>query len=227
MTGLRIEDLTPEERAAEVALHRPLADAVRGLVDATIRTTVDDDEVRAVTAEVEALVARLRARQLDGAFGVRYAHDGPPRNHGNAVVGLRNAVAPPLKIVRDREAMTARAEFELGAAYEGPDGLVHGGVSALVLDQVAGEAASLGGSPGMTGTLTLRYRRGTPLGRLTAEARIDRVEGWKTFVTGHLGDAEGPTVEFEAVFVTPRWARALMERDRQGRGTREAPDRFE
>jgi acyl-coenzyme A thioesterase PaaI-like protein len=142
------------------------------------------------------------------------------------VVGLRNAVAPPLRIVRDREARTARAEFELGAAYEGPGGLVHGGVSALLLDQVAGEAASLGGSPGMTGTLTLRYRRGTPLGRLTAEARIDRVEGWKTFVTGHIADAEGPTVELEAVFVTPRWARGLIERDR-AEGKREAPDRFE
>jgi hypothetical protein len=41
---------------------------------------------------------------------------------------------------------------------------VHGGVSAMILDQMLGEAAGAGGKPGMTGTLTLRYRQATPLG---------------------------------------------------------------
>ena len=70
-----------------------------------------------------------------------------------------------------------------------------------------GEAAGAGGKPGMTGTLTLRYRRGTPLGDLRAEAHIDRVEGIKTYAVGHLADAEGVTVEAEGVFILPRWAR--------------------
>ena len=56
------------------------------------------------------------------------------------------------------------SDFHLGAAYEGPPGLVHGGVSAMILDQILGEAAGAGGKPGMTGTLTLTYRQGTPLG---------------------------------------------------------------
>jgi hypothetical protein len=63
----------------------------------------------------------------------------------------------------------------------------------------------------MTGTLTVRYRRGTPLGDLRGEAHIERVEGVKTFVVGHLADAEGVTVEAEGVFILPRWARQPPE----------------
>ena len=62
----------------------------------------------------------------------------------------------------------------------------------------------------MTGTLTLRYRRGTPLGGLHAEAHIDRVDGIKTYAVGHIADAEGVTVEAEGVFILPKWARKAV-----------------
>jgi hypothetical protein len=77
----------------------------------------------------------------------------------------------------------------------------------MILDHVLGEGASLPGAPRLTGTITMRYRRLTPLGDLHTEARIVRVEGIKTFTVGHIGDAEGVTVEAEGVFITPRWAR--------------------
>ncbi len=85
---------------------------------------------------------------------------------------------------------------------------MHGGVCALVLDQILGEAASEGlTKPLFTGTITLRYLRGTPLGPLRAEAAIERTDGIKTYVSGHLSDAEGKTVEAEGIFVQPAWAR--------------------
>lgn len=100
------------------------------------------------------------------------------------------------------------SEFSLGAAYEGPPGLVHGGVCALVLDHILGEAASDGlTKPRFTGTITCKYSRGTPLGPLRAEAFVERTEGIKTFVRGALCDADGVTVEAEGVFITPAWAR--------------------
>jgi len=93
-------------------------------------------------------------------------------------------------------------------AYEGPPGLVHGGVCALVLDHMLGEAASEGlTKPLFTGTITVKYLRGTPLGALRADADVDRVEGVKTFVRGNLSDALGVTAEAEGVFVQPAWAR--------------------
>jgi acyl-coenzyme A thioesterase PaaI-like protein len=72
---------------------------------------------------------------------------------------------------------------------------------------VLGEAASNTENPRFTGTITMRYLRTTRLGRLHAEARIDRTEGVKTFAVGHLADEEGITVEAEGVFIQPKWAR--------------------
>ncbi len=219
MAGYVQDDITPEELERQKAVYVPLTQAVRELVDATIRTEVDDDEIRAVQAEVEALTARLRTHQLEGPYGVRFGVTGRGRPWGNSVVGLRNAIAPPLAIEHD-DSGRAWADFHLGAAYEGPPNLVHGGVSALILDQMLGEAAGAGGKPGMTGTLTLRYRRGTRLGDLRAESWIDRSEGIKTWAKGHILDDEGVTVEAEGVFILPKWAR-------EAPATKPAPSYFE
>ncbi|GAA4739889.1 PaaI family thioesterase [Nocardioides endophyticus] len=196
------EDITPEQVEREQALYGPFTEVVRELVDATIRTQIDEDEARAIKDELEGIVERMRTRQLDGPYAV----NNRGRHWGNTVVGLRNAVAPPLHI--DRES-TGRvwSSFHLGAAYEGPPGLVHGGVSALVLDQLLGEATGAGGRPGMTASLTLIYRRATPLGDLRGEAWIERTEGIKTWARGNLSDDEGVTVEAEGLFILPRWAR--------------------
>jgi acyl-coenzyme A thioesterase PaaI-like protein len=201
-----LEDIDGAEIDRRAALYGPLADAVRELIDATIRTETGADVIRDVEATVRAATARLRERQIDGAYGVRFTPDGTGMPWGNAVVGLRNPIAPPLDIERDEDGRH-HSRFTLGAAYEGPPGHVHGGVCALVLDHLLGMTASPGDKPNFTGTLTLRYRRATPLGPLHAEARIDRVEGVKTFVVGTLSDAEGVTVEAEGVFITPAWAR--------------------
>ena len=99
------------------------------------------------------------------------------------------------------------ADFTLGAAYEGPPGHVHGGVCAMVLDHVLGATAHKPGRPAVTGTLSVRYLRGTPLGPLRAEAHVDRVEGVKTFASGHIADAQGITVRAEGVFLHPRESR--------------------
>ncbi|MFC6343761.1 PaaI family thioesterase, partial [Nocardioides hankookensis] len=157
-------------------------------------------------AEVEAVVKRLRAQQMPGPAGVRFNSEGRAWNWGNAVVGLRNAIAPPLEIVHVRSGL-AHANVDLGAAYEGPPGLVHGGATALLLDHIMGETAAAAFTRvTFTGTLTMVYRRGTPLGPLRLDARIDREEGRKVWVVASIGDEEGPTVEAEGIFIIPRWA---------------------
>jgi acyl-coenzyme A thioesterase PaaI-like protein len=80
---------------------------------------------------------------------------------------------------------------------------VHGGVTAMMLDHLMGETASGMQRPTFTGTLTMRYRRGTPLGPLHLEGRIDREEGRKVFVVATISDAEGVTVEADGVFIEP------------------------
>lgn len=201
-----VDDLSAEDVARLRSIYEPLTASVRELIDATIRTEMDADAVAAAKAEIDKATARLRTRQLDGSFGVRFGSEGDQMPWGNAVIGLRNPIAPPLSVRKDVDG-TVSADFHLGAAYEGPPGHVHGGVAALILDHVLGDAASSNDKPRLTGTITMRYRRITPLGDLHVEARIVRTEGVKTFAVGHLADANGVTVEAEGVFIQPRWAR--------------------
>lgn len=207
----RTVDMTDEEFAAEQALYGGLTEALRRLNEVSLRTTVSPELVATATREVEEITARLEAEMIPANFGVVVTNNGRVRGYGNTVVGLRNPLAPPLQIVQDRIKGGASSEFFLNALYEGPPGKVHGGVLALVLDQIFGEAAAAGGTPGMTGTLTLRYRKPTALGACSASAWVESTAGIKTIVKGELRDAEGEiTVEAEGLFILPRWAREQL-----------------
>jgi acyl-coenzyme A thioesterase PaaI-like protein len=200
------DNISAEEVQRLRAVYEPLAQSVRELIDATVRTEVDAEAVAAAKAEIDSATARLRHKQIDGSFGVRLLSSGERMAWGNAVIGIRNPIAPPLVIQHDA-AGRAWCDLHLGASYEGPPGHVHGGVAALVLDHLLGAAASDGVNPRLTGEISLRYVRATRLGHLHAEATTTRIDGVKTFATGHLADDEGVTVEAEGVFIQPRWDR--------------------
>jgi acyl-coenzyme A thioesterase PaaI-like protein len=182
-----------------------LADSVRRLIDVTIRTEAGAAAVAAAKTQIDCAVEQLSEALMPGSFGVRDTVDGQPLASGNVVIGARNPVAPPLVIHRDAGAVWT--EITLGAAYEGPAGYVHGGVCAMILDHILGATAHQPGRPAYTGTLILRYVRGTPLGPLRAEAHVDRLEGAKTFAKGHIADSGGITVMAEGVFIIPANAR--------------------
>jgi acyl-coenzyme A thioesterase PaaI-like protein len=182
---------------------RLLADSVRRLIDATIRTQIDAVALVEVSHTIDCATRELNAALMPSSFGIQAADDGRPMTWGNVLIGLRNAIAPPLVVNHGSDGVVW-CHFTLGAAYEGPAGLVHGGVCAMVLDHVLGATAHKPGRPAFTGTLRIRFLRGTPLGALRAQAHIDRVEGAKTFAIGHLADAHGVTVEAEGVFIHAR-----------------------
>lgn len=208
--NITYEVMSAEEHARLTALYGPLTDAVRDLIDATLRTQVDGDTVHDARNAIQAVTRTLRSSQLAEPQGVRYAVDGRPLAWGNAVIGMRNPISPPLTIHHDPDGARCWSEFSLGSAYEGPPGLVHGGICALVLDHILGEAASEGlTKPLFTGTITVKYLRGTPLGKLRAEATIERIEGIKTIARGHISDDDGITAEAEGVFIKPAWAREV------------------
>jgi hypothetical protein len=182
---------------------RQLTDSVRRLIDATIRTRVDAATLAAARAKIDCATEELGTALMPVSFGVRQTGDGRTMAWGNVVIGLRNPLAPPLSINHGDDGLVW-SDFALGAPYEGPPGHVHGGVCAMVLDHVLGATAHKPGKPAYTGTLRIRFLRGTPLGPLHAEARVDRVQGVKTFAVGHLSDAQGVTVQAEGVFIHPR-----------------------
>ena len=201
------EVITADQHHQLTARYGPLTDAVRDLINATIVTGVGAETIDDARRAIEAVTKTLRRNADDKSAGVRYAVDGRPLAWGNAVIGMRNPIAPPLTVQHGDDGR-CWSDFTLGAAYEGPPGLVHGGICALVLDHVLGEAASEGlTKPLFTGTITVRYLRGTPLGSLRAEAVIERKEDIKTFVRGSISDAAGSTAEAEGIFIKPAWAR--------------------
>ncbi|WP_424324248.1 PaaI family thioesterase [Gordonia sp. (in: high G+C Gram-positive bacteria)] len=202
--NFRLVDLTPEQIAERLGVVEPLTDSVRSLIDAVIRTEVDDDRLHAAREKIDAIVADLRSEQKPGSFGLEFTSDLHGLPWGNAAVGARNAIAPPMRIVH-HEDKTATCEVDLGAAYEGPSGLVHGGVSALLLDQLLGEVVSVNDKmPSFTGTLNVKYVAPTPLGPVRLHAEIVNREGRKTFVRGHIATTDGTvTVTAEGIMVAP------------------------
>lgn len=199
--------ITEEEYQHQRALYGPLTEAVRKLIYASLHTEIDETTVADAQAKIEAVTQILESKQRSVTTTLRHEATGRPLAWANPAVGLRNAIAPPM-VIQHGEDGRCWSEFTLSGAYEGPPGWVHGGICALVLDHLLGEAASEGlTQPKFTGTISLRYLRGTPLGRLRAEAFVERSEGVKTFARGYLIDADGPTVEAEGVFIKPAWAR--------------------
>jgi acyl-coenzyme A thioesterase PaaI-like protein len=203
MSGAMTErHMLGEDEAAPLA---GLAARVRELTEAAVLTGVGAAEARAVADEIAALTERLRAVRRDAPpFLVTGGHR-MDRQGGNPVTGVLNPIAPPVDLDVTADGIV-RAEFTLSDVYEGPPSYVHGGMSAMVLDQALGMAAARTGTGGMTATLELRYRRPTPLGvPLTVEAKASRVEGRKIYASGTIAGPDGRvTVEATAMFVTPQ-----------------------
>lgn len=186
-----------------------LADGVRRLIDLTVGRTIPDEE-RAKAADVLADLAD----HLEGVASPGKAPRGQPDHLGPAqdlfptspIIGLANPLAPPVQVWAvegeggERE-LRGRARF--GYAYEGPPTCVHGGVLAETFDEVLGAANVMTGRGGMTGTLTVRFRRPTPLlADLDVVARQTGHEGRKLFCWAGIYHQGELTAEAEAVFIT-------------------------
>ena len=67
-------------------------------------------------------------------------------------------------------------DFEVPARYQSWQGMIHGGVVALMLDEAVGWAGWHAGRPGLTGRLEVRFRRPLRLGeRVRVVGRVERV----------------------------------------------------
>jgi acyl-coenzyme A thioesterase PaaI-like protein len=184
-----------------------LGAALRDLADAAVRTEVPDGELAAVAAAARELTARLRAtaRGLHEVAAVDDTDTG--ERWYSPVYGPGSPVAPPL-VASDTPDGRATGRVTVGKAHEGPPGLVHGGVVATLLDHVLARAVRAAGRGGLTGTLTVRYRRPVPLGvPLLLTAAAGEASGRRTTATARLATEEDPgtvLAEGEGLFVALR-----------------------
>ena len=200
------------------AQKRRLADAMRTVIDRLVASAAPEEELRAAAEALERYAERLASHPRLPRF-MGYAE---AANSGDVLaffdqsplMGLANPLAPPITMARTGpRSVVGIATF--GSAYEGPPSSVHGGYVAAAFDEVLGFAQSTSGRGGMTGTLTVRCRRPTPLHReLRIEAELTRTEGRKIFCHGRILAGEETTAEAEGIFVTVPLERmeALRER---------------
>ena len=194
--------------AERAALHR-LAAALRGMTEALMDTAASEAQLVAAGEGVEAILAVLEGapkhRALWGFAESSNSGNSRAMFDSSPLIGLGNPVAPPLHllVVDDVEGRHVEGTAIFGTAYEGPPGHVHGGFVAAAFDELLGMAQSLTGNPGMTGSLTVQYRRPTPLHReVRMVGRVDRVEGRKIFTSGSLFDGETLCAEAQGLFIS-------------------------
>lgn len=201
-----------------MAADEEVADQLRSLAQ-TLHETAADDERRAAAhallREAEALLSvgerRLRWHEVDPDAGGRR---GRTRDL-SAWSGSLNAIAPPMRLeVGDLDGRPCMlGHVRLSRLREGPPHSVHGGVMAGLFDEMMGASQGLTGRPGaVTGRLTIRYRRLTPLDTdLLFRCWVERDRGMRLDVKAEclLADSVGTdapvrTAEAEAIFVRRR-----------------------
>jgi acyl-coenzyme A thioesterase PaaI-like protein len=187
------------------AERRRLAKAMREVIDRLITSDAPEDELRAAADALERYAQRLAThprRVVPLGFGeTANAGDVAAFFDYSPLIGRSNPLAPPIVLQVDGKVVRGTVRF--GRAYEGPPGHVHGGFVAAAFDEVLGFVQSTTGQPGMTGTLTIRYRKPTPLDTdLRFEASVQRVDGRKIFAEGRLYDGDALTAEAEGIFIS-------------------------
>jgi hypothetical protein len=187
-----------------------LGAAVRDLIGTTVTTTVGAGEIRAAAELVRATTPLLAASRRPASQLPALDDPTSGRRVYNPVSGIGSPLAPPLSIRRVEGGRLGEvaAEATLGVAYEGPPSYLHGGMSALLMDQLLGSAAGAAGLWGMTARLELDYRRPVPLETpLVLRAAVTENAGRKTVLTGTIATAAAPEntlVQACGIFVQPR-----------------------
>jgi len=185
-----------------------LAESTRALIEAVAAVEAvdpDDDPALAAAADaIDGVTASLQASATSSA-STRYRAE---RRYGDylprsLLVGRAHPISPGARYDFADGVLDVRVTF--GPAYEGPPGYVHGGIVALAFDELFGMVTVLNGQGGLTGRLSVRYRKPTPLGQeLRMTAWIDHHEGRRMRTRGTIHAGHQLTAESEGLFVTLR-----------------------
>jgi len=187
-----------------------VVDGVRRAVEASVSLTAPQDALTALADQAQALADALCARSGDKPIPRYHAGIDPADPNAmlpfSPITGRYNPLAPPVEI-----ALVAGppprivGTVAFGEAYEGPPSSVHGSIIASVYDQVLALAAIASDSAGPTATLTVHFRKMTPLHTpLRFEAWIERIDGRKAFARGTCHAGEALVSEAEGMFVRMR-----------------------
>lgn len=178
-----------------------LVTATRQLAAAVGRTDADAETMLLIATQIEELVPLLEGQIREGV----------PRTRFEDAVGadeytwqIDNPAMPGLRMTFVNGEARAELSEGLNHLYEGPPGLVHGGVSSMLMDCMLTSAAQHQGLPVVTASLTTSFRSPTPLERpLTLLARVDEAGSRKVRVSGEIVCDGVTTIEAQALLIVP------------------------
>jgi len=187
--------------------------AARALIGHLVGSRASVADLDAAAAAIEAVNERLAPDAVTSRFAniplgpdeaLRFSTGTQAIFEHHPFVGPSNPLAPPMTLERGPAGAVATVTYD--HRHEGMPGIVHGGVLAAAFDLVlAAAAAAAAQRPAPTGTLTIRYRRPTPLHvPLRYEAHVTRTGGRTLQIEGTVSDGDGTTAEADGIFVMAR-----------------------
>ena len=210
-----------------------VAKASRRLNRAISGKRISDTELEEIAAVVESLAARFdhgtKRNKLDDMLtrphlAAIYAGQHTPLDLkvGDEIEfdpfsiagGELHPSAIGLSYVKDSEDSVIGTGI-IDPMFAGPPERVHGGIQALIIDEVMGALNRMRGRQAFTAYLKVDYRGPAPLGvPITFRAWLDSVDGRKIKLLGSGDGPEGRFMEAEGLFI---------EREDQAEGTPPAP----
>ncbi|WP_419921848.1 PaaI family thioesterase [Candidatus Poriferisodalis sp.] len=195
--------------AAMRRLNRALAgrrvdDAVLGEVTAAVTAAADRLEQGTLRVKLDDMLSRPYLREIyEGQFfplplevGDEIEFD--PFSIGG---GLFHPASVDVRYFKESdEAVTGEAVVD--PMFAGPPERTHGGVVALIIDELMGALNRMRGRQAYTGRLTVHYRAATPLGEpLRLRAWIRDTSGRKIIQHAEVHGPEGLCVTAEGLFI--------------------------
>jgi hypothetical protein len=182
--------------------NRRLVSSVRRLMHAVGSTAASvQDQQRSEGLIIDASVileSRLRSGVLLGDFEMAEKSVASATRR----IGDHNPSRLPLTITADGH--TASATLTADALCEGPQGHLHGGLSAWLMDCMLGLLMESTGRQCVTANLDVNYRALTPLHRpLHLYAEIESISGRKVWANAWIDSAGTRTVQARGLFIEP------------------------
>lgn len=183
---------------------RALGASSRELTEAIVRSEVGAEALTEATRLIERATALL-TQYSRGAHSVPTAEDfSRPFRIFSPLTGDGHPFSLPLRWrIDDVGELSGRTT--LGARLQGPPGMLHGGLMALIFDEILGASVEHVVRTSVTASLNVEYLRPVRLDQeIVVHARIESQSGRKTIAVGHIAtatDPEAPVATARGVFV--------------------------
>lgn len=128
-------------------------------------------------------------------------------NHGCFVCGENNPKGLKLKFFLDGEKVCT--EFMPTETYQGWPGILHGGITGTILDEVMSQCVQTLGYNGLTARLEIRYKCSIPVDKKV------RFEAWINRRKGPLFEIEGQAVLEDGKVAAEAKSRFMITADHQ------------